>query len=360
MFGVRVRKHVVSFLRLPSLKQVEIMLQMATKTDTYAAQAICRVVVGEADIRPTDVVLDSTDISPECPCFRVDHHVDNGWTNLDSVARVDTSRLAAVYEGAFVTNYLDPDAIISAGVLAAAISHGIDTANFLNTALGKVLYSASFWCDYGVPFPKFSDETNALGSQLELWLRYRHAAALGREDRAASRSERAAAGTPIFADLATRIAGMVRQESIPPEVGAFDSARYLEEIRNAVAKFVCPALGTSLFGVISISDPKLRVVTRAYFPYFVQPIIVRVIEGTKGNQILIGPNPLKAGWESLNLEKLGRMVLKQNPAWKLTGRRFVIGTNEPAKQPLSDLLPVLGSVQISQIQDSCPLWTVYE
>ncbi|MHC4527844.1 MAG: hypothetical protein ACYS29_08205, partial [Planctomycetota bacterium] len=124
-----------------------------------------QVVGSDALITNDSVVIDSSGLPIDRSYVRIDHHVDNGWTNLDSVWK-DTARSPLTVPqrmpSKIVTNYLDPDAIISAAVLSLMAEQKIER-NFWDSEICKVLYSASFWCDYQCACPFLDAGVNNLG-----------------------------------------------------------------------------------------------------------------------------------------------------------------------------------------------------
>ena len=314
-----------------------------------------------ADIIPRDVVIDSAGLPSTIECHRVDHHIDNGWTNVDSVARTELGPLRQQDIDALVTIYLDPDAIISAALLSMALEQRVDVPAFLESDLGKVMYSASFYSDYGIGFGAFSDDINSFGNKLELLLRDSIDRRLG-EDRWRDPVQRGESHSAVFDELTSDVIDIIEKQALPQAAISFENETYLKKMKDAFLRYVRLDICTEHFGLIHIIGAHRRIIPRAYFGLFEQPIIVRVIQramsDNEAKQVFIGVNPLITGWESLNLEKLGSAIASLNKDWSLDGRRFVIGM-DGQHRAISELMEILIHVDPNDIIDDCSLWTVY-
>ena len=324
------------------------------------------------EIAEDDIVIDSTfDVPPRCR--RIDHHLDGGWTSLDSISRADLTELRVWRGKTIATSYLDPDAIIGAAVLVQVVNGKLDLASFLKTEIGQVFYSAAFWCDYQIACPYLESGVNEVGNKLEIWIRERINQSISRqntstggyaENRASGGARERLVNSTTFAELTPEVLTMIKSRQLPEPIRQFDAHRWLHENGARFARCIRHDLGCQYFGVIHIIGPQMvRVIPRMYFNYFSQPMVVRVIQKDPGDcaekQVMIGPNPKASGWESLNLTKLSAYIMRNNPSWKLTGRRFVIGDREIIC-PLDELIAILKEVKIEGLTDQCPMWSFYD
>jgi hypothetical protein len=323
----------------------------------------CRIISSDfADLLPDDIIVDSSS-SIVVSNTRLDHHVDNGWTNLDSIAKYyRTLPTSNVEYPPVVTTYLDSDAVISTAVLILYMQRKIDIHDLLFTDLGKVLYSASYWCDYQIACSQLSPSINSQGEQLELWLRLEMQKHLG-EDRAKPSKPKQ---TLVFRQLVAAMMS-ISQTKFPPACTSLDAHREMMKMKKTLRSYVRDDLSAKSFGVIWTFDdaPGFRIIPRAYFSLFTQPLIVRIIESRANpsdmkRQVFITPNPLLPDWKTLNLNILGANLQTTDQTWKLTGRRFMIGQTGTS-WPVSALISALKKVDMRRLRDDkCPNWSIYE
>jgi hypothetical protein len=257
------------------------------------------------------------------------------------------------------TTYLDPDAIISAALLKLAIQKKIHLSQFRQTNLARILYSASFWCDYGTGFHKFCDSDNELGSCYELWLREAIDQRIG-EDR--SKEKNYSHHTRVFEDLVSLVSSHIQNQSYPRELKKYD-LEYLKMISRRFSQFVSPELSSPNFGFIVVVNAQARVVPRCYFDHFRQPMIVRVIQESQSDvarrQVLIGTNTIKPNWEKFDLRKLAQEIVDFDCSWELKGRRYVIGTRLSEGKSLAAFSDFLKTVSLEKIVSSPVAWSTY-
>ncbi|MHC4475489.1 MAG: hypothetical protein ACYTEL_07580 [Planctomycetota bacterium] len=320
-----------------------------------------QVVGSDALITNDSVVIDSSGLPIDRSYVRIDHHVDNGWTNLDSVWK-DTARSPLTVPqrmpSKIVTNYLDPDAIISAAVLSLMAEQKIER-NFWDSEICKVLYSASFWCDYQCACPFLDAGVNNLGDKMEIWLREQLNTQLG-EDRSRDSEMKYEKQSQVFDSLVHAVSDVVEFNDVPVAILEIDTADYLRMMREEFARFVREDLSSNSFGVIHIVGATKRVIPRSYFPLFNQPVILRVIQkqpgGNEPKQVLIGVNPTIRGWEEFDLLRLNEKIASVKGAWSFSGRRYLIGTSGQHGR-LEELMDIVTRISLKDIKSASPMWS---
>ncbi len=292
---------------------------------------------------------------------RIDHHITLDWVNLDTLYKTyDDGRFNQIIlsNKRIISSYLDPDAIISAGVIKATLDNNINLIDFRNSDLGKILYSASFYCDYNSSFDKFPDNINLLGHKLETFLRYKMEIEIG-EDRGKKLTKSDLdISSSFFEKYSFKIAKMIISNSLHEDVLAFDDVGYINDMASYIVNNTQKI--SSEFGLIISNSNDKRLIPRAYYKVLNKQIIVmRVIDNIENSscQIFVGVNPLIKNWTNFNCKLLADKILNISKDWELKGRRNIIAIRE--KNNYRDLIDIVKSLNYSDCFDECNLVTIY-
>jgi len=314
-----------------------------------------------ADIDERDLVIDSPIPDDEnWGGVRIDHHVDDGWTMLDSLSRVDWRDVRKHDVRRVVSTYLDPDAMIGAAVALEALD---DTSfSFNDSDVLKPFYLASFLSDYAGAWTELEDVWGTRGNRLDLWLRLEmeKPSMLGDEDRGERNEEYDQRRTSTMQKLVSELRKMWRQEDLSEDCYEMDARAEFEELQSVFSAYVSESLSTSDVGVFDAVDEDRRVIPRAYLPLFDQPVVVRVIRKSDGSsmQILVGINPTVDDWETLDLRLLAKQCSNVSEDIQMRGRRGVIGGRPDL--PLADVIDVINQCDIDGCRNEPSYWSGFE
>ncbi len=311
------------------------------------------------EIRSNDIVVDST-FSGNIECVRIDHHVDNCMTNIDSIYRAFHNDIKFINPPErVITSALDTDSIISAAIIDMLLSGELKSINkeLLNTNIFKILYSSCFWCDYNLGFDKFDDEINRIGELLDLYIRQELQINIGLSyrEKTAVREQ-----NQIFAKQIEKVKTLIKRGKIPLHILEFPREEVYKEIRLIAEKcIITEAPESKIMGYIRTPDNE-HLLPRVYFGLFKQPLIGRITYLDNDElSILIGINPISLeNWENIDLTKLAEILNRENVAFDFSGRKNVIRTRFSGN--IDDLYKSLANINIEELYDNKELFTVYK
>ncbi|NIA23609.1 MAG: hypothetical protein GWP03_05580 [Proteobacteria bacterium] len=311
------------------------------------------------ELNESDIVVDS-DFPNDVKCIRIDHHVDDSLTNIDSIYRAfQGGKSFESTPNRIVTSTIDTDSIISAAIVDMLLSGAIQSIDneLINSEIFKTLYSSCFWCDYNVEYNRFSKDFNDKGELLDLYLRQELQIYIGLSyrEKIVGREQ-----SNLFEKLVGKVKDIIRRGSLPLHILEFPRDEVYSEITDIAKKCVLEeTAGNNIVGYIKTPDNE-HLLPRVYFKLFKQPLIAR-ITFKEDNEIslLLGINPyaLKE-WNKVNLKKLAEKLNKVNDNIKFSGRRNVIKTR--FKGNIEEIYKILSQVELDDLYDENNLFTIYE
>ncbi len=311
------------------------------------------------DIRNDDIVVDS-DFPNNIQCIRIDHHVDECTTNIDSIYQAFNKQNGNKIDGKrIITSTIDTDSIISAAVIDLLLSgelRGQDKTT-LETEIFKIIYSSCFWCDYNVAYWHFSDEINRKGELLDLYLRQELQIHIGLSYREKIIEEEQ---SQIFTKLIDNVKNIIIKGNLPLHIEKFPKEDVYKELTEVAKKCIIKdAPENNDIGYIKTPDNE-HLLPRVYFKLFRQPLIARItLMEDNEISVLIGTNPYSLKeWSKINLKKLAVKLNEKNEKINFSGRRNVIKAR--FKGDLNILYNILSDLQPDELFDNSELYSIYK
>jgi len=321
----------------------------------------------KSELNSNSLIIDSAKWSQEeiSEFIRIDHHISNEWVNLDSVYSFFNSEKNYNERHKFkkfniTTSYLDPDAIISAAIIDLVINDQMNIDELKNSQIGKILYSASFFCDYNTTCMFLDKKVNKLGHKLETYLRHRMETELG-ETRGQKETELIKLKfNSFFTKYTSTIKKLALKERLSSEIMEFDDVGYILNQSKYFKKYIYKLSNQT--GLIRVVNESKRIIPRSYYKIFdQQSIVIRIIDNDvpSGNaQIFIGVNPYIPDWEKINLITLSKKLRKFKGGFNFSGRRMIIGNENPVFN-IEKLIKTIDNLDIILLKDNYEMQSIY-